>query len=228
MTYVNEGGVENVAVGIVKQARKDFIKGGKILYKMFGKIPTEKEFLESPKKDTRNPNIRWTYDAWRFVHQDPYQFFGDEESVIKAWMKEAIEQYYKELYLKGAEILFHKHIPKKDIKENDEVVKEAIQDNNIATEFIAARNYILSLPDGKDTLRKWNVTAYERSRHYGKGRGKVSIEDTNYHKELSKKRQENIKKTKEMYEEGISTREIAKELGVSIQAVRAYVRAGRS
>lgn len=227
-TYVNEGGVENVAVGIIKQAKKDFIKGAKVLYKMFGRIPTEEEFFKSPKRNSRTESIRWTYNAWRFVHEDPYQFFDDEGAVINAWKREAIEQYYKELYLKGAEILFRKHVPKQDIKENDEAIMKAIEDKQIAEDFIAARNYIFSLPGGEETLKEWNVIAYGRARHYGKGRGKVSIQNTKYHKERSKKRIENIKKAKEMYEEGMSTREIATELEVSIQAARTYVREAHS
>lgn len=227
--YIDEGGVENVAVGIVNQAKKDFIKGGKILYGMMKCIPTYNELIANPDHHTlsNNADVRWMYDSWRFVRDDPYQFFGDveEEDVINAWKNEAIKEYYKVLYLKGGTILYAKHVHKKDIRENDEAIIKAIEDNTIANDFIAARNYILNVPEGEKTFKEWNILAYERSRHWGRtGTGRPSIQNSNYSKEQREKRQKNIKIAKELFESGISDRAIAKELGVTIQCVRNYLR----
>ena len=84
---IDMDGVENVSVGLAGQARKDFIKGGKILYDLIGKIPTEKELWNSVYSDMSNdPDVRWMYDAWRFVKEDPYDMFDiGETTIINAW-----------------------------------------------------------------------------------------------------------------------------------------------
>lgn len=218
--YVDESGVENVAVGIVKQTRKDFIKGAKILYRRLKRIPSYEELG----KYSTEQDIRWMLDAWRFVIEDPYQFFTDEASIINAWKAEAIEEHYKTLYLNGAEILYVHHAPKKIYDLPDEEITRLMGDNKIAGEFIAARNYIYKLPEGEKTLRSWSVIAYARSKHPVKGKGRISIQDTKYSKEMSEKKWKNTKRAKEMYEEGMSVGEIAKELEVTIPCVRSYLR----
>ena len=217
-TYVDEGGVENVAVGIIKQTRKDFIKGAKILYGRLHRIPEYDELG----KYTGEQDIRWMWDAWRFVIENPYNFFEDMETVINAWKSEAIEEHYKVLYLKGAETLYINHAPKKIYDLPDEEIIKLMNDNQLAADFIKAKNYIYKLPEGEKILRSWNVIAYARSKH--PIRKKTLIQDTRYSKEQSEKRQNNITRAKEMYEEGMSIREIAWALEVTVTCVRAYLR----
>ena len=243
-TYVNMDGVENVAVALVKQTRRDFIKGAKILYRMFGRIPTEKEFYNSPKRDTRNNNIRYMYDAWRFVKNDPYSMFSSagEESIINQWKIDTMIDYYKDLYIPGAVILYkamdetnyiygnktqkekHKLLKKEIYNLDDNTIKERIGDEATTNEFIAARNYIYTLFNGKEILEEWNQNAYDRSRKKKKGHGKIFIQDTDYAKENSAKRITNIKKTKELKESGKSVEEIAKQLNITTGCVYKYLR----
>lgn len=219
-SYVDEAGVENVAVGIVKQTRKDFIKGAKILYARLKRVPTFSELS----KYTMDKDIREMQDAWRFVIENPYNFFEDEASVINAWKEVAIEEYYKALYLKGAETLYINHAPKKIYDLPDEEIIKLMNDNQLAEDFIKAKNYIYKLPEGEKTLRSWNVIAYARSKHPVRGKGRTPIQDTRYSKERSEKRQNNITRAKEMYKEGMSIREIAWALEVTVPCVRAYLR----
>lgn len=141
-------GVVNVAEGIIKKARKDFIKGGKVLYRMYGRIPTQLEYFEL--HGSNNQDIRHCYDAWTFVLRDPYYMFGDigSETVIETWKKDTIIDYYKDLYMPGAiEICLNENIKCKTNKLHkltDDEIKEAIKDNNVREDFIKARDYICS------------------------------------------------------------------------------------
>lgn len=228
-TYVNMDGVENVAVALIKQAKKDFVRGGKVLYRMFGQIPDQKEFYTSSKKDTRNENIRWTYDAWRFVQNDPYSMFGDvgEESIINQWKIESIIAYYKDLYMPGATILYEKKGSKEIYEIADLTVEKRINHKPTSNDFIAARNYIYSLPEGKRILDDWNRMAFDRSRKHKKNpdsSGRVSINETTFAKQKHNTRLENIAKAKELKESGKSAQEIAEIMDLTVPCIRNYLR----
>lgn len=223
--YIDDGGVENIAVAIIKQTKKDFIKGGKVIYKIFKRIPTEKELLNDKLHVglLNNESIRWMYNAWGFVINDPYQFFGDvrEESVIKSWTREIMDDYYRSLYLKGADILRSKHAPKKLHLLPNEKLKELIDNEDVLKNFIEARDYILGSMDGQKIVKEWNISAIERARH--PSAAKTKIRDSEYVQKRMKKREENIEKAKEMFEDGMFLKEIAAELGVTLQSVRSYI-----
>ena len=191
------------------------------------RIPTHEELLKDPKYATlaNNADVRWMYDSWRFVRRDPYQFFGEvgEESTIQAWSQQAIEDYYKVLYLRGATYLFHMHAPKKVHEIPDDKVLSYMGDSQAAGEFIAARNYILNLDNGRDLINQWNATAYVRSKHYIPGK-RGQIAQTDYFKNNRDVRSKNVERAKELYENGISIKAIAKELGVQVQTIRAYLK----
>lgn len=225
-TYVDNDGVDNVAVGIVRQARRDFVKGAKILYSIFKRILTEKELLadELHKSLVTNRTIRWMYDSWRFVIEDPYSMFGDvgDDVVIKSWTMDAIIDYYRELYLPGATKLYRNAISCFDSEDN---VRKCIEDKNTADNFIAARNYIQNLSNSKELFGEWNKTAFERARHSTKNKGeKGAIYKTEYIDNRKKKKIENTKRARELRNAGISIKAIAKELGVTDQTVRKYLK----
>lgn len=223
--YVDGGGVENVAVGIVRQTKKDFIKGARILYGILHRIPTQKELLadQNHASLTNMESVRWMYDAWRFVIEDPYQFFGDADAVITAWKDDAILEHYSLLYLNSAEQLYINHVPTKKIHTlEDDQVTEFMKDNQLAGSYIAARNYILGLDRGEKIIRDINIKAINRARHPIQKRGPKTA--TGFVKNLVTKKEKNIKRAKELYAEGMSDREIAKEIGVTLQSVRTYLR----
>lgn len=223
-TYVDNDGVDNVAVGIVKQARRDFIKGAKILYSIFKRVLTEKELLadELHKSLAANHTIRWMYDSWRFVKEDPYSMFGEigDDVVIKSWTTDAIIEYYRELYLPGATKLYEYGV---SCFVSEDKIREYIKDKNTADNFIAAKNYILELPANKEILGEWNKTAFERVRHKKKGE-KGAIYKSEYIDGRKRTKIENTKKARELYNAGISTKAIAKDLGVSMQTVHKYLK----
>lgn len=231
--YVDMDGLTNVAVGIVRQAKKDFIKGGKILYRMFGYIPTDEEFMKSIHRGSRTEPIRQMFDAWRFVIQDPYELFesAGKKQTIDQWKLESIIAYYYDGYVKGAEELYFvnwNHFDTKTILYDldDSIVRESIKDNSIYDQFIKARNYIYSLPNGEKILDEWNATAYERARkRYRKG---VKKDRTETIRELAKERNsdklERIKQAKELWNLGLTREEIAEKLGVTRQSVNNYLR----
>lgn len=232
--YVDMTGVENVAVGIIRQAKKDFIKGGKILYRMFGYIPTEEEFMKSIHRGSRTEPIRWMFDAWRFVIKDPYELFesAGKKATIDQWKLESIIAYYYDGYVKGAEELYFvnwNHFDTKmvlyDLK--DSVVRESIKDDSIYDQFIKARNYILNLPNGEKILDEWNATAYERARkRYRKGGEKKDRTEPirKLAKERNSKKQKRIIETKHLWDLGLTREEIAEKLGVTRQSVNKYLR----
>ena len=47
--FIHDNGVENVAVAMVKHTRHDYIVGGKILYRVFKRIPEWDELYNSEK-----------------------------------------------------------------------------------------------------------------------------------------------------------------------------------
>lgn len=223
--YVDGDGVENVAVGIVRQTKKDFIKGARILYGILHRIPTQKELLADQNHATLTnmESVRWMYDAWRFVIEDPYQFFGDTDAVINAWKDDAMLEHYSLLYLNGAEQLYINHAPTKKIHTlEDDQVTEFMKDNQLAGSYIAARNYILGLDRGEKIIKEINIRAINRARHPISKRGPKS--QTGFVKDLVTKKEKNVKRAKELYAEGMTDREIAKEMEVTLQTVRTYLR----
>ena len=225
--FIDETGVENVACGLIRQAKKDFIKGAKLLFGILGKIPTYKELISDQSHATlsNNADVRWMYDSWRFVRDDPYDMFDmGEDSVIEAWKRAAVLDFYRDSYIKGGSILYANHVKKEDIKSNDEVIRKVIADKTLAESFIAARNYVSTLPEGKTTLHEWDLNAFTRSRNVRRGCGRIPINESNYQKMMSEKKRKNISKAKELSSEGFSPKAIAEELGVTVQAVRLYLR----
>ena len=232
--YVDMDGVTNVAVGIVRQAKRDFIKGGKILYRLFGYIPTEEEFMKSIHRGSRTEPIRWMFDAWRFVIKDPYDLFesAGKKQTIYQWKLESIIAYYYDGYVKGAEELYFvnwNHFDTKTVLYDleDSVVRELIADNSIYDQFIKARNYIYSLPNGEKILDEWNETAYERARKRSK-KGGEKKDRTEPIRELAKERnsekQKRIRKAKYLWDLGLTKEEIAEKLGLTRQSVNRYLR----
>ena len=231
--YVDMDGVTNVAVGIVRQAKRDFIKGGKILYRMFGYIPTDEEFMKSIHRGSRTEPIRQMFDAWRFVLKDPYELFesAGKKQTIDQWKLESIIAYYYDGYVKGAEELYFvnwNHFDTKTILYDleDSVVRELIADNSIYDQFIKARDYILNLPNGEKILYEWDATAYERARkRHKKGNKKDRTEAIrNLAKERNSDKQERIKQAKELLDLGLTREEIAEKLDVTRQSVNNYLR----
>lgn len=233
--YVNMDGVTNVAVGIVRQAKRDFIKGGKILYRMFGYIPTDEEFMKSIHCGSRTEPIRQMFDAWRFVIQDPYELFesAGKKATIDQWKLESIIAYYYDGYVKGAEELYFiafDSLGAKNVKPyalTDYVLESHILNKELKNAFIKARDYILNLPNGTKYLDEWDATAYERARkRYRKGGEKK--DRTEPIRELARERnsakQERIKKAKELWDLGLTKEEIAEKLGVTKQCVNSYLR----
>lgn len=232
--YVDMDGVTNVAVGIVRQAKRDFIKGGKILYRMFGYIPTDEEFMKSIHRGSRTEPIRQMFDAWRFVLKDPYELFesAGKKQTIDQWKLESIIAYYYDGYVKGAEELYFvnwNHFDTKTILYDldDSVVRESIKDDSIYDQFIKARNYIYSLPNGASYLDEWNATAYERARkHYRKGGEKKDRTEPirKLAKERNSKKQKRINEARHLWDLGLTKEEIAEKLGVTKQSVNRYLR----
>lgn len=94
----------NIQYGIIEQARKDYIKGARILISIF-KEPMEKILNNNRAKDmimkARPSNktaelrhIFWYKDARTFVEKDPYDMFnGNQEMIFKAWNQMAMEEH---------------------------------------------------------------------------------------------------------------------------------------
>ena len=200
--YIDEGGVENIACALVDNAKKDFIRGGKIVYGLLKRIPTHSELYKIPgaKSLWTDRDVRWMYDAWRFVSEDPYQFFGDvgEEIIIKTWSEEAIKEYYKVLYLRGATMLYKQHVRKKFPNEkiqnipNEEIIS-VMNDSKLSSDFITARDYISKTNEADKIFHEWNVVSFSRARRMYLGRQRT--DKTDYIDNRSTKRKENIAKT---------------------------------
>lgn len=228
-SYINEDGVENIACAMIDQARKDFIKGGKVLYGVLKCIPTQKELLEDPTHISlsNNADVRWLYDAWRFVRDDPYRLFGDvgEETIIKAWTNEAIKEYYKVAYIKGGTVLYINHSKKPIHILPEEEIIEVMKDNQLAADFLKARKYISDLKDKDNIFHEWNVIALSRSRKkYYKHLAGIDPEYRPHSEKLKETKQKNIKTAKELYESGMSERAIARYLGVQTRTVMLYLK----
>lgn len=236
-TYIDMDGVENVSVGLIKQARKDFIKGGKILYDVLRKIPTQEELKKSSGfRLVNDPDVRLMYDAWNFVKRDPYDMFDDgEEIIINAWKAEAIIKYYYQFYITGAAILFYKNASKKKAAYElaDSTLKKYIKDKKKREDFIMARNYLCSLPDGKDIIASLANQIYNRSKLYEKHIRRGKMDDKTFdlvdgrvtHLQQRKDvHDKNVNKAKELFDSGASADMIAKELGVARGTVIRYIR----
>lgn len=229
--FIHDGGVENVAVRMVKQARNDFIKGGKVLYKHLRKIPDYLELIRTKFKNLSSlEDVRNMYDAQRFVEADPYNFFGDVgvETVIKNWTNDAIIDYYKDLYLPGATKLYRDRKPnaKKEIYEiADSSVKKGIKDKQLAADFIMARNYIKGV-DKMPLFDEWNDIAKKRAanKKIKRGTGKKNIGESEYMKNIKKTVEENTKKAKEFKEQGLTAAEISEKMGLTVQTIHKYLR----
>ena len=189
--------------------------------------------MKSIHRGSRTEPIRWMFDAWRFVIQDPYELFesAGKKATIDQWKLESIIAYYYDGYIKGAEELYFvnwDHFNTKTVLYDleDSVVRELIADNSIYDQFIKARNYIYSLPNGEKILDEWNATAYERARkHYKKGEKKDHTDTIReLAKERSSKKQKRIKEAKELWDLGLTKEEIAEKLGVTKQSVNSYLR----
>lgn len=229
---VDVSGVENAACALIKQAKKDFIRGAKVLYFHIGDIPSQEELLKSDSKKRslmNNEAVRWMYDSWRFVRDDPYELFSPgEDTVIDAWKTEAILDHYRALYLTAATILYKKKA-KKDIQNIvdgalDIYFEDQINGKMMIENFIKARNYIRQRFDAKEIFRKWNVEAYARSHKVRLNGKKAAIQDSEYFKKNVARRLENIKKAKELEAEGKTIDQIALTLGVTKSAVWSYLR----
>lgn len=236
-TYVDMDGVENVSVGLIRQAKKDFIKGAKILYDVMKKIPTQNELKSSSGfRLVNDPDVRLMYDAWRFVRKDPYDMFDPgEETIINSWKDQAVIDYYKDFYITGAAILYYKKASKtKPIYElSNSTLKKYIKDKKKCEEFIMARDYICNLINGKDLIQSWTEQIRNRTRLYDRHirEGKMdantfSLADGRVtHLEKRKKdHEEAIKKTKELFDAGTSIDAIAKELNIARGTALRYVR----
>ena len=55
-TYIDAVGVENAGCALIKQAKKDFIRGAKVLYYHMGAIPSQKELMSDPKRVSLSNN----------------------------------------------------------------------------------------------------------------------------------------------------------------------------
>lgn len=228
---VDVSGVENAACALIRQAKKDFIRGAKVLYFHIGCIPTQKELLNDEKHKTlvNSETVRWMYDSWRFVREDPYELFAPgEESVIGSWKEEAILEHYRSLYLTAASILYRKHSPKQIQTIPEEELKPYFEDQTdgkkLLENFVMARNYISQRYDADEIFHQWNVEAHARSYKVRLNGKKSAIQDTEYFKKNKAKRLANIAKAKELESEGLTIDQIALDLGVTKSAVWAYLR----
>ena len=226
--YVDSDGVENVAVGIVRFAKRDFIKGAKILYKIFKRIPEEVELLNDKAHKTlaHLRDVRLTYDSWRFVKRDPYEMFGEigEKSIINSWKMDAIVEYHKDLYMDGATIAYQAGFEKKkkNIHElsKSTVKKKYIKDKSVLDNFFTSRDYILNLSNGAEILEELNLKAYERSKRKPKtGAGRSYVAE-----QRKKEREKNKLKAVELRDSGMSIEEIARHMDVGKECIRRYFR----
>ena len=238
MANIDMSGVENVSVALVRQARNDFIKGAKILYKHLKAIPTQIDLIKNITYSSLSKlkEVRWMYDAWRFVKNDPYEMFGEvgEETIIKTWSYAAIIDHYKDLYLLGATILYVLKAKKnKEIYElADSSVIKKIGNKEISDNFITARNAVLELDDGRELLDQWNVIAFEKAKRRERdiAKGKISKNDpiklksSKHSDHVKSKHMEKIIQAKTLFDSGMSKEDIAKEIGVAKNTVYRYIR----
>lgn len=228
--YIDMEGVENIAVAMVRQARNDFIKGGKILYKVLKTIPTYNELIKNKLYPSlaNDKDVRWMYDAWRFVEKDPYDFFevGDAE-VISEWKLAAIQDYYRSVYIKIAPVIYSQKPSNNHIHElTDEELNGYLEAKDIE-QFKEARDYALNLAEAEEILKEWNHTSRYRRKdaRMDKIRAQKNREQlTEARKIVSEESKKKRARAKELYEAGLSRRAIAKELGVQLVTVHYYLR----
>ena len=230
---VSMDGVENAAVGMIKQAKKDFVKGAKILYAIFKRIPTYDELIkdELHRSLTNNQDVRWMYDSWRFVHDDPYSMFDDEQAIINQWTIDAIIAYYKQLYAPGAVIMCSVAEPKEPLYLiRDGRVRQTIEDDGIYNGFIMARNYIYTIPGGKEMLEDWDIHARDVYRKKGvagakpKKRKPININGSEFYQRQRALRDKNKQIAKELSDAGMSSRAIAQYLGLSHATINTFIK----
>lgn len=222
--YIDMEGVENVAVAMVRQARKDFIKGSKILYGLLKTIPTYNELIKNKSYPSvaNDKDVRWMYDAWRFVEEDPYNFFEvGEDKVISEWKLAAILEYYKSVYIKLAPIIYSKKPSNNHIHElTDEELLTYLETPEKLKNFTEARNYVVKLFNSEEIFKEWNIIGRKRRRD-------AKLEDKKHWEEFSSnrsaEREKKVARAKELYEAGVSRRAIAKELGVQLVTVHKYL-----
>ena len=181
--YIHEDGPINAAEGIIKQARKDFIRAGKKFYEKFGYIPTQKEYNSGRYNNSGNTmaDIRYFYDSWQFVIDDPYDMFSGvgADSVIEDWKTASMAECYRKAYVESAAVIYEFRsdlIPtrsgrkKETINDlsNSEIQK--LVGNKVADKFIAARDYICSL-DQSWRFVDWNRYAADKLRKMKKLQG---------------------------------------------------------
>ena len=232
--FIHDDGLENVAEGIIKQARKDFIKAGKQFFAEHRYIPTEIEYwtpLSKYRRGVSHKDAINMYDAWRFVKQDPYDMFDmGEETIINSWKIDSIIAFYKDEYVDTATLIFAARpdliVPRDQpvtLDLTDDEVRELIGDQ--ADRFIVARNYISELRHDY-MLSDWAKTACGRVlRAMKKGNvGKISIENTLFAQNRQAKRIQNIEEAKRLWDEGLTKAEIGEKLGVTKQCVNVYLR----
>lgn len=111
----------NIQYGIIEQARKDYIKGARILISIF-KEPMEKILNNNRARDmimkarpghktAELRHIYWYKDARTFVEKDPYDMFnGNQEMIFKAWNQMAMEEHIE--YQKRKEKEYERELKK--------------------------------------------------------------------------------------------------------------------
>ena len=175
MDYDVEG-LLNVATSLIDRTRKDYIKGGKIFYSIFKRMPkdlkevnefvwTNKKKLKETFKDWEIHALRDFYDSYRFILEDPYELFRGRiksEEIINMLNIDTMVDYYKDSYISGAIEAYKNGI--KDLnKATTKVLKDKISDNALYKGFIKAKNEVKKL--GKsDIFELWNESAAHRVR----------------------------------------------------------------
>ena len=228
--YIDMEGVENIAVAMVRQARNDFIKGGKILYELLKEIPTYHELIKNSVYPiiANSKDVRWMYDAWRFVKEDPYDFFGvGEKEIIEEWKRAAIQAYYRSVYIKIAPIIYSHKPSNTHLHElTDEELNGYLEEEDLE-QFKEARDYALKLAESEEILKEWNLTSWSRRKdaRMDKIRAQRNREQlAEARKIVSEESKRKRARAKELYEAGISRKAIAKELGVQLVTVHYYLR----
>ena len=95
--YIDDDGMVNIAERLIKQLRYDYVKGGKLIKKQYGYLPTQKEAMEDKLRwkrlmisDGTRAIVRNFYSAWRFVEEDPYELFVNvvRREIFNDWDKD--------------------------------------------------------------------------------------------------------------------------------------------
>lgn len=146
--YLDEEGVVNVAEGVIKQTKADYVKGAKMLYSFYGFIPSLKEAMEKKTIYSRivasnwsRTTAKWFYDAERFVNDDPYEMFTtvSKKMVFNDWKKEGVFLYYLDIYREAAYQLYKKY-GKFDICNS--TIKRSCRKLFDVDKYISAKDYL--------------------------------------------------------------------------------------